>query len=206
MVAKNPGVRGGITHLGAHVSWYAMMQRCYNKTHLTYPQYGAIGVSVDPEWHDYRTFYRDMGDRPKGFEIDRIDSSGNYGPSNCRWGSRKDNHRNKKNNIILSAWGEKKTLPEWSEDDRCQVSPATLRERIVSGRMSVEQAISTPVGAYSKGSSVGNSKLSEEEVRRVISMFQDGVTNVEIAKGFGVTSATIGFIRRGKTWKHVERG
>lgn len=145
------GSRGGTSHLNARVSWYAMMQRCYTPSHLTYPNYGGAGVEVCLRWHDYQNFLADMGDRPDGFELDRIDNTKGYSPDNCRWVSREENHRNKRNNVWVTAWGETKTIPEWLEDERCSVkTKEALYYRLNAWERSYEEIISSPPNRGSK--------------------------------------------------------
>jgi hypothetical protein len=78
----------------------------------------------------------------EGLQIDRIDNDGHYEPLNCRWTTGSVNCNNKSNNVELSAFGETKTLTEWSRDVRCEVKVTALRGRIALG-WDVERALTT---------------------------------------------------------------
>jgi hypothetical protein len=66
-------------------AWASMKQRCNNKKNPQYPNYGGRGIKVCEQWNTFETFYSDMGKRPDGLSIDRINNDGDYEPSNCRW-------------------------------------------------------------------------------------------------------------------------
>lgn len=98
-----------------HRVWDAMIQRCTNPNTSGYKYYGGRGIKVCDDWFDYQKFYRDMGDPPKGMQIDRIDNNGNYTKSNCRWATAKTNQRNKRDNHKIKYKGKELCLEEWAE-------------------------------------------------------------------------------------------
>ena len=80
----------------AYNSWNAMRQRTTNAKHKDWYLYGGRGIKCCDEWATFAGFYRDMGDRPDGTSLDRIDVDGSYEPGNCRWATAEVQGRNKR--------------------------------------------------------------------------------------------------------------
>lgn len=76
-------------------SWEAMRKRCKNPKEVSWKYYGAKGIRVCERWNKFENFLEDMGVRPDGKTLDRIDSSKNYEPSNCQWSDRSTQNKNK---------------------------------------------------------------------------------------------------------------
>lgn len=78
----------------------------------------------------YLNFIRDLGQRPPGMTLDRINNDGPYSPENVRWADMRTQSNNRRGNVLLKAFGDTKTMREWSRDPRCAVSYQTLYNRI----------------------------------------------------------------------------
>ena len=93
-LAHGHSLRGQVSP--TYRTWRHMISRCTNLRCINYPSYGGRGISVCDRWKSFENFLEDMGERPEYQSIDRIDSDGNYEPSNCRWATSSEQRLNRR--------------------------------------------------------------------------------------------------------------
>lgn len=110
-------------------TWNLMKQRCDNPKDARYLRYHGLGY--DPRWKLFSNFIEDMGDRPEGYSLDRIDNTKGYSKNNCRWATKLQQANNKINSHFIFIDGIKKTVAEWT---RCfGQKGSTVRMRLKYG-------------------------------------------------------------------------
>lgn len=97
--------------------WRNMIRRCHNPGATNYKDYGGRGIAVCGRWRQsFAAFLADVGPRPSpGHSIDRIDVNGGYEPGNCRWATRQEQARNRRDNVWITWDGVTRCLTEWAE-------------------------------------------------------------------------------------------
>lgn len=118
--------------------WASMIQRCENPNAGHFQNYGGRGIKVCERWHDFILFEADMGPRPPGMTVERLNNDGNYEPDNCTWASRRAQARNKSTTHIVDFRGEKHSLREVAE--ALLISPKLLGSRMHKRRCTAQAA------------------------------------------------------------------
>jgi hypothetical protein len=173
--------------------WRAMHHRCYNEKQKAFHHYGGRGIFVDSRWHGkegFEAFVRDMGERPVGSSIDRIDNNGPYSPNNCRWATFMQQASNKRNNRWITAQGKTLHLAEWARELGC--NPGAILARISSG-MSDEEAVTKPIPERP------NAKLTMQDATYVRDTYPMK-TAMALAKELGVSKKTVLNILHNRTF------
>jgi hypothetical protein len=202
MRPKTHGMKG----TREYSSWNSMKNRCNNPNSDNYKDYGGRGITYCERWENFENFYRDMGKRPEGKSLDRIDTNGNYEPDNCRWASDVVQHNNRRDNRRITAYGMTRTVAHWAR--HMGVNRHTLAERLNRG-MAPEDAIAKPLGMPK----LGRAKINESQVvlikkflKRHTYSHQPDVEHVHrfLERWFPLTSSGLRKIKNGSTWKSVK--
>lgn len=119
-----------------------MLQRCTNPKKREWPRYGGRGITVCERWLVFENFLADMGERPAGMTLDRVNNDGPYSPDNCEWRSQLEQARNMSRNRILTHQGRSMCLAQWAEE--LGIAQGTLSARLGYG-WSVDRALAEPV-------------------------------------------------------------
>lgn len=132
-------------HSKLHYVWCAMRQRCNNENNKDYKYYGQRGIKVCQEWDDYSNFkdWALNNGYKIGLTLDRIDTYGNYTPSNCRWISIQEQQKNRRDCRKITFNGETHTLTDWSR--KLNIRRETLRDRLDKSNWTIEMAFTTPI-------------------------------------------------------------
>lgn len=120
---------GGSTR--TYVSWAMMKNRCSNPNYRRFDRYGGRGVSYCESWAQFETFLADMGERPPGLSLDRIDNDKGYSKENCRWATQSEQGTNSCSVRWIELDGQRKTLSQWAKE--AGLSVGTLHKRLKRG-------------------------------------------------------------------------
>lgn len=139
--------RTGISSHPLYYKWHQMLDRCENPSNTSWKNYGQRGIKVCERWRNFVNFCADIGEKPDGLTLERIDNDGDYCPENCRWASRKEQADNTRRNWLFTFQGETLNLKQWCK--RLCVPYDRTKQRLYLG-WSFEDAVSIPVSIPSE--------------------------------------------------------
>jgi hypothetical protein len=134
--------------------WSMMKYRCDKKDHPSYRLYGLRGIKYCERWKKFKNFLDDMGERPDGLSLDRIDNDGDYCRENCKWATGIEQINNRRNTVWLTLNGERLPRGEWCR--RLGLHKGALDHRMRAG-WSDKRVLETP---FRKRTNRTNIKLS----------------------------------------------
>lgn len=143
LVGVGSNLRHGMSRSRTYTSWASMRGRCNRASDPSYAEYGGRGVTVCARWDSFETFLEDMGTRPAGTTLDRIDSTGNYEPGNVRWATPLEQTENRDCTRRLEWNGENLSAADWAR--RLGMRRDTILARLDRG-WTVERALTIAIG------------------------------------------------------------
>lgn len=138
----HPQIKHRMKGTSTYNIYRSMRDRCYSKKNVSYPRYGGRGIKICKRWMKFENFLKDMGIRPEGMQLDRIDNNGNYYKKNCRWVTPRENSNNRSSSLIIECFGKSQSLSNWARE--YGINPSTIKARILTG-WKIDLAISTKV-------------------------------------------------------------
>jgi len=113
-----------------YTTWIEMRRRCRDPRRQAYKNYGGRGIKVCERWQDFWNFVDDVGERPKGHTLDRVDNNGDYGPDNFRWADINTQASNRRTCKYLPWQGQTKTISQWSRHTGIHKDTLNQRTRL----------------------------------------------------------------------------
>jgi hypothetical protein len=133
----------GMCSTSTYAIWDTMIARCHRPASKDYARYGAAGITVCDSWRQsFSAFLADMGERPPGLTLDRIDGALGYSPNNCRWATYAEQSRNSRIARMVSMNGKTQCITDWCRE--IGIAKGTVSARMAHG-WSVEDALTKPI-------------------------------------------------------------
>ncbi len=171
---------------GSLVTWLGVINRCFNSSLPNFKHYGGRGIVVCERWFVFANFYADMGPRPDGMSLDRIDNNGIYEKENCRWASPTEQARNTRRNVQVNG------MFQTDAAKFAGVAESTIYRRLKNG-YSQEDALNSDL--------IKKVKFSLNDVQQIRKMLSDGVPKREIEKIWSISRTALNNIHKGRAWK-----
>lgn len=144
-LAVKPGVKHGMCYTPTYNSWFSMKRRCSGKIAEKNARYRDRGITVCERWHSFIHFFEDMGLRPPGTTLERVDNNKGYDPGNCKWATPKEQQNNTRLNRRVTFAGKTQNVSQWAEE--LGIGVQVLFRRLNRG-WTIERALTQPVEAW----------------------------------------------------------
>ena len=136
------GPKGVNSTTPTYQTWMNMRARCTNPRNTGYENYGGRGIQICPRWQEsFENFLADMGAKPNGMSLDRINNGGNYEPDNCRWATRTEQNNNSRQVRLITFRGKTQRLSDWAAEIGCSLSRMHQRLKL----WPLDRALTEPV-------------------------------------------------------------
>jgi len=159
-------------------SWHQMKQRCENPSNPRYASYGGRGIRFCERWRVYKHFLADMGPKPPGTSLERLDNNGNYEPDNCVWATARQQQSNTRRNVFIEYQGLQLTVTEWAR--RLGLNAEMIFVRLRRG-WSPEKALTVPAQL----------RLGAVDAEVIVKRYRGGLSQRAIAEMYGVDQSAI---------------
>jgi hypothetical protein len=133
----------GLSFTPTHIAWINMRQRCQNPNRPDYKHYGGRGISVYERWNNFNLFLKDMGLKPKGLTLERIDNDKGYYKSNCKWATIKEQRNNNRRNHLITFGGKTFPMVKWAELTGLPYD--TIRCRLKKKNWTIKESLTLPI-------------------------------------------------------------
>lgn len=120
--------------------WRDMRQRCLNPNSQRYYTHGGRGITICDRWGVFKNFLEDMGLKPDGYTLERVNNDAGYSPDNCKWATPHEQARNRRTNVFVEFNGEVKTVIDWANSLGISFSAMNKRLR----KWPLDRALSQP--------------------------------------------------------------
>jgi len=132
-------IKHGKSRTLIYALWNGMIGRCLNEKHESFRNYGGRGITVCDRWKKFENFYEDMGERPEGCTLNRVNNDGPYSPENCKWSTYAEQADNTRTSRLVTFNGKTMSISKWKRELKLP-----LFSRIHKG-WSIEKAFTSPV-------------------------------------------------------------
>jgi hypothetical protein len=186
-------------------SWADMRNRCRNARHRRYGFYGGRGIKVCERWDSFAAFVEDLGLKPDGLTLERLDNNGDYEPDNCKWATYREQNKNTRSTTVYEYRGRRQTIEEWA--DEVGMPRSTLSERIHGYGWDISVALTAQ---FQHKENIPDDpelakylpKLTREQADEIRELYAEGGWSYRgLGELFGVSGTSVSRIVRGEVWK-----